>query len=60
MSAIIARVIGRRRHRMSVPDDRRATPEERAYIRCVAILAAVHERAVIERAGHPVAAIVSH
>lgn len=52
MSAIISRVIGRRRHRMTVPDDRVATAEERAYIRCVAILAAVHDRAVIERLGH--------
>lgn len=58
MLTLIGRVIGRR-HRLTVPDDRVATPEERAFIRCVTILAAVHERAVIERMGHG-ASSVSH
>lgn len=53
MRRLIRRVIGRviERPTVAVIDDRRATPEERAFI-CSIILANVHERAVIERLGH--------
>jgi hypothetical protein len=52
MRALIARVIGRVIDQPAVViDDRRATPEERAYL-CAVILENVHERVVIERLGH--------